>query len=234
MKCAACGAPLSAWHRFCRDCGEARPRWPQPFEACVVRFQSLISYWEQGQLNDADFEAGLRDLAFPYDDSYWTIGAQSGNWYRHDGRGWVRGDPLQATALADSTLAASQPSAEPFSLDTGDGVPRQDTQTAAAYPRATGTSGPRPTVRLNMPEVGTPAAAPVATTDVAQPVGRTSGMAPLQAHQQPQQQARMGCVGPALTGFIAALVLLCVLVALAAWLQPSLLRPLTQLFSPGA
>jgi len=55
----------------------------------------------------------------------------------------------------------------------------------------------------------------------------------LQAQQQPQRDTGLGCVRPALTGFVAALVLLCVLIVLAAWLEPALLRPLTRLLWPG-
>lgn len=317
MKCAACGAPLSAWHRFCADCGEPRPRWPEPFEDCLARFQSLTSRWAQGQLSDPEYEAGLRDLAFPYKDSYWTIGAQSGNWYRHDGQGWLKDDPLQVTASPEVTAspdvtaspassppngipATSQPATtepaargtttelpttaamsvepqptpaesrtvepspvEPFALDDEEEPPRQEPaaqEPAAQEPAAQGpaavdvsprpagvrpvnVTGPRPTVRLNMPEVmasstetaPTEAPAPVVAPAVARPPRPASGPrpVPLQAQQPPQQEAGLGCVRPAMIGFVAALVLLCVLILLAAWLQPELLRPLVRLLGLG-
>jgi hypothetical protein len=63
-------------------------------------YQTLRRDFETGRLDKASFAAQLDKLGFQDGwGRYWSIGAQSGDWYWYDGQNWRRGDPDQAGRL---------------------------------------------------------------------------------------------------------------------------------------
>jgi hypothetical protein len=57
-------------------------------------FRQLRAKVEGGTISEDEFEAQLREFLFQDDSgSYWTVGAQTENWYRHQNGDWVRASP---------------------------------------------------------------------------------------------------------------------------------------------
>lgn len=94
MKCPACGADFGAKDRFCWACGAPRPRLASQFETAALQYAALRASHDAGELDSAAYEAALLKLAVQDEaDSYWSLGADSGEWYRYERSGWVRRDP---------------------------------------------------------------------------------------------------------------------------------------------
>lgn len=63
-------------------------------------YQILRRDLEAGRIDKASFTAQLDQLGFQDGRGrYWSIGAQSGDWYWYDGQNWHRGEPNQANRL---------------------------------------------------------------------------------------------------------------------------------------
>jgi hypothetical protein len=63
-----------------------------------------------GRLSEEQFKARLRELMVQDEQgNWWMVGYETGQWYLHDGSGWVRADPPGRVA----PRAASQPVARP-------------------------------------------------------------------------------------------------------------------------
>jgi hypothetical protein len=64
------------------------------FQQAGEQFKQLRARLDSGQLTEADFKAKLQDLMVQDEQgAWWMIGQATGQWYRHDGTGWVRADP---------------------------------------------------------------------------------------------------------------------------------------------
>lgn len=63
-------------------------------EQIEERFRKLKEDVEAGTVSEDEFEAELRDFLFQDDSgTYWTIGAQTEKWYRHEDGDWVEASP---------------------------------------------------------------------------------------------------------------------------------------------
>lgn len=119
-KCTNCGAELATGDRFCAECGTPRPEpRPEPIEGrrpeanvprmtegyssreiltfaeAERRFAALRAQYQIGELDEATYSAELQRLTVQDSaGSYWTLGADSGEWHWYDGARWVRRDPL--------------------------------------------------------------------------------------------------------------------------------------------
>jgi hypothetical protein len=57
-------------------------------------FRDLKAKVDAGTISEDEFEAQLRELLFQDESgTYWTVGAQTQNWYRHENGDWVRASP---------------------------------------------------------------------------------------------------------------------------------------------
>jgi hypothetical protein len=94
MKCTQCGAELEPGDRFCGHCGSPQSQLAPRFADTEGRFALLRARYQAGELDDTAFDAALQELVIEDEaDGYWMLGAESGSWYWHDGRQWVRRDP---------------------------------------------------------------------------------------------------------------------------------------------
>ncbi len=115
MKCTQCGGTLAAGGRFCAGCGARRPEMPARFEQTERQYLDLKAQLESGQISRQAYQDGLKQLVFKDDTGdFWMLGADSGIWYRHDGRQWVQQDPpLQGQSSTSSAAATPATSATP-------------------------------------------------------------------------------------------------------------------------
>ena len=71
------------------------------FSQAEVEAARLRREWTAGRLTDAQFRDRLASLMV--EDArgvWWSIGLQTGEWYRYDGNDWVRGEPPRLTTAA--------------------------------------------------------------------------------------------------------------------------------------
>ncbi len=75
------------------------------FQAVEKQYAQLKAQYRAGKMSEAAYQAALKKLVFEDDrGQYWMLGADSGQWYRHDGSQWVRADPpLTASAGSSGT-----------------------------------------------------------------------------------------------------------------------------------
>jgi hypothetical protein len=80
-------------------------------------FRELKAKVEAGTISEDEFEAQLREFLFQDESgTYWTVGAQTENWYRHENGDWVRGSPpptLKRAAGKDQESGVESPAARP-------------------------------------------------------------------------------------------------------------------------
>jgi hypothetical protein len=94
VQCTQCGTELSPDDSFCRKCGAPRPQLSPRFAEAARRFAALRARYQAGGLDDATYDAELQKLVIVDGaGGRWMIGAESGAWFWHDGRQWVRRDP---------------------------------------------------------------------------------------------------------------------------------------------
>jgi hypothetical protein len=75
-------------------------------------FRDLKSQAEAGEISDEEFEAQLREFLFQDDSgTYWTLGAQTEKWYRHQDGDWVQAEPPATLERAEGQKQESH--AEP-------------------------------------------------------------------------------------------------------------------------
>jgi tetratricopeptide (TPR) repeat protein len=73
------------------------------FESAEREFLKLKGQLAAGRITQAQFDAALKDLMFQdAQGRYWMIGAESGDWYVHDGKQWVAAQPSRAVPPAPS------------------------------------------------------------------------------------------------------------------------------------
>mgnify|MGYP001139442724 CR=1 FL=1 len=82
-----------------------------PFSRVEAEAARIRNELASGRISQATAEVMLRDLMVQDDHGvWWTVGLQSGTWYRYEGSNWVSGEPL---GRGPRILAAQpQPSAK--------------------------------------------------------------------------------------------------------------------------
>jgi len=80
-------------------------------------FRELKAKVEAGTIPEDEFEAQLREFLFQDDSgTYWTVGAQTENWYRHENGDWVRASPppsLKRAAEKEQESGVEKPAIPP-------------------------------------------------------------------------------------------------------------------------
>jgi LysM repeat protein len=68
------------------------------FQDLQRRYDELREQFDAGKISEEKFNDELEGLQLKDEQGhYWTIGAQSGKWYRYDGRSWVQETPIPMT-----------------------------------------------------------------------------------------------------------------------------------------
>jgi len=68
------------------------------FEDLQRRYDELREQFDAGEITEEEFKDELEGLQLKDEQGvYWTIGAQTGEWYRFDGRSWVQETPIPMT-----------------------------------------------------------------------------------------------------------------------------------------
>ncbi|MGB8644773.1 MAG: zinc ribbon domain-containing protein, partial [Anaerolineae bacterium] len=95
MNCSQCGQPFGPDAKFCFTCGAPRPAPLAPrFQQAHDQYCVLRGQLDAGRITRVAFETALKDIGIQdAEGHYWLLGADSGEWYMHDGQQWVRGAP---------------------------------------------------------------------------------------------------------------------------------------------
>jgi hypothetical protein len=81
-------------------------------EELEEQFRDLKARAQEGAISDEEFEAQLREFLFRDDSgTYWTLGAQTEKWYRHQDGDWVQAEP--PATLERSTEQEEESRVEP-------------------------------------------------------------------------------------------------------------------------
>lgn len=85
---------LSAIRRAASDTAPAPPPARDAFQEVESQAAVLRQQVAQGLISEAHCRARMRELMLqdPHG-NWWMVGYESGSWFRHDGRDWVRADP---------------------------------------------------------------------------------------------------------------------------------------------
>ncbi|MGC8878574.1 MAG: LysM peptidoglycan-binding domain-containing protein [Anaerolineae bacterium] len=68
------------------------------FQELLERYKQLRADFDAGKIDEEEFQEEIEGLQIRDEQGYyWTIGAQSGKWYRYDGVEWVQETPLPMT-----------------------------------------------------------------------------------------------------------------------------------------
>ena len=74
-----------------------RPRLAAPFADVERQVEVLRRQVAGGLLTEEDCKARMRDLMVEDSEgNWWMVGYETGEWYRHDGTGWVQAVPVVA------------------------------------------------------------------------------------------------------------------------------------------
>jgi hypothetical protein len=74
------------------------------FSQVAAESRKLKTQYDAGALSETDFKARLQDLMIEDElGRWWMIGYETGQWYVHDGEGWVRKEPDRAASQPAST-----------------------------------------------------------------------------------------------------------------------------------
>jgi len=134
--CPHCGASIQSHDRFCGRCGATLSPPADPFSEMVQRREDLLRHHGAGRLSDQELREGLSSMTLRDEQGgLWSLGAESGAWYRQEGDAWVRDDPAPPMALSQPELveapksaalrASASPPPAPTSVPTKrSGVPR--------------------------------------------------------------------------------------------------------------
>ncbi len=80
------------------------------FQKAEDQYYVLLGQLSTGRITRAQFDAAVKSLMIQdAQGRHWTIGADSGKWYMHDGRAWVEASPGGATAPAPMAPPQSLP-----------------------------------------------------------------------------------------------------------------------------
>lgn len=74
---------------------------PDNLQLVHDEYHRLHAQVAAGQLTQEQLERGLRSMMAEHQGCYWTIGAQSGKWYKHDGTQWIEAAPPDEASPAD-------------------------------------------------------------------------------------------------------------------------------------
>jgi len=86
----------------------------QQFEKVEQEYFVLRGKLEAGRITREAFEAALKEQMIRDDQGrYWTLGIDSGKWYVHDGKDWVRAEPGSSPVPIDQTAPSAMPIAPP-------------------------------------------------------------------------------------------------------------------------
>jgi LysM repeat protein len=68
------------------------------FQEASRRYAELRQQFDAGEIDEEEFQDEIEGLQVQDEEGiYWTIGAQTGKWYRFDGQDWVRETPIPMT-----------------------------------------------------------------------------------------------------------------------------------------
>ena len=120
MQCSTCGRSLTPAEPFCAGCGPPRtPSLAAPFRRIQDEYDQLKTRSAALQISATEMKAALYELLVEHDGAYWTIGAQSGRWYRYDGAAWIEATPPAADG-APATPQTLTMSAAPLTTSAAD------------------------------------------------------------------------------------------------------------------
>lgn len=93
-----------------------------------IEFLSLRRLHLEGKISQREYVAELKKLRVKDDEGkFWTIGAQSGQWYYFNGHHWVRAEPPLGKEMEEEASGPSTPFIDPQTvvekgLDKADGI----------------------------------------------------------------------------------------------------------------
>lgn len=106
MHCTQCGQALADDEQFCPRCGAPRETSGMTFEQAEQEYFSLRGQLDTHRITPQQFDSALKALMIQdAQGRYWMPGADSGQWYVHDGQQWVRAAP--------NAQSVSSPNASP-------------------------------------------------------------------------------------------------------------------------
>lgn len=80
------------------------------FRQAEEKFYQLKGQFSTNRITQEQFDAALKDLMVrDVQGRYWTIGADSGKWYVHDGQRWVEAQPPTGTLGAPPKIQTAPP-----------------------------------------------------------------------------------------------------------------------------
>ncbi len=83
------------------------------FQQAEGKFQQLKAGFEDGELTETEFKAQLEELMVQDEGgSWWMIGYETEQWYRHDGENWVQADPPGMPSKITSPAVTPEPQAD--------------------------------------------------------------------------------------------------------------------------
>ena len=104
MHCTQCGQALADDEQFCPRCGAAREESGMTFEQAGQEYLRLRGQLNTHHITPEQFDSALKTLMVrDAQGRYWMPGADSGQWYVHDGQQWVRANP-NAQNIASSSV----------------------------------------------------------------------------------------------------------------------------------
>ena len=107
MKCPICHAEMALAETIGPKCRALQSQWPVAFEETARRFVQLKARFQAGELDVADYKMALYDLMVEHEGTFWTLGAKTDMWYRHDGAQWVQDVPPTLTAEGQPTAVCA-------------------------------------------------------------------------------------------------------------------------------
>jgi formylglycine-generating enzyme required for sulfatase activity len=96
------------------------------YSQAAAEFRKLKAQYDAGVLSEADFKARLQDLMVQDEQGrWWMIGAETGQWYVHNGGKWERGEPpIPQENLAAELAAPDAPAPPPQKPDAVETPPK--------------------------------------------------------------------------------------------------------------
>ena len=84
----------------------------EPFQRVENDYYRLRGQLAAGRLTAEEFDRALKELMIrDAQGRYWTVGAESGEWYASDGGAWVKAQPPAAAGTTRPTADPPLPSA---------------------------------------------------------------------------------------------------------------------------
>lgn len=94
VNCWKCSGELEEDYEFCGVCGSPRTGSARHFKQIEDQFFRLRGQLDAGRMTRNEFDQALKGLMVRDDrQRYWSLGADSGKWYRHEGNVWVEDNP---------------------------------------------------------------------------------------------------------------------------------------------